>query len=178
MIRELLLDCDGVLANFILGSCRVHQRPYPGGVVSHRNYHHDWGLTDAEFWEKCSGTDFWLQLELCAGAKELVHGLRDMAPVTILTATPRDHTAHSAKVQWLNKHFGIPTEDIIVGSKKHLLANPAHLLIDDYHYNVSMFRKHGGHAIRYPANANDDPQLYRQVLRQVRQIMKSEESNP
>jgi 5'(3')-deoxyribonucleotidase len=126
------------------------------------NTRYDWGsdydpetgegcMFNLEFWDRCSGVDFWSSMPMYAGADELYRRLCDLAPVTIVThARLEDPGCVEGKRKWLHDNLGVPDDDMVFASKKWLLANENTLLIDDNDTNVCRFGGANGPAILYP----------------------------
>lgn len=145
---HILLDCDGVLANFTQASIDAHGRQESHDDIRTWDYFTDeWGMSPEEFWSKCRGYDFWRNIQPYEWAQSVIDLIRakDLT-FTILTAPSNDSECVQAKLDWLDHHFSIPIADVMVGQKKHLLANPEAILIDDSRANVDAFIRSGGKA--------------------------------
>jgi len=163
--KIILLDLDGVLADFVSASIRVHQAPTTYDDITTYDYWKKWPsndnrgqkMDDDEFWKLCSGYDFWYGIEPYAWAEDLYKSLCKISPVKIVTR-PRfdDLGCIPAKIQWSVKHLGCNPEDVIPLYDKSLLSSEGHLLIDDSDENVDAFNAgYGGLAVRFPANWNN-----------------------
>jgi 5'(3')-deoxyribonucleotidase len=159
MITRILLDMDGVIANFFAASLAAHSAAvvkkygikfqfeidatFPRG---------DWdipkllGITAKDFWDPIDNYDFWINVPAFDGARAFVEELQTVAPVTICTSASWSSDCAKAKIEWIENHIGrkIPAFVCHHGAKKSLLANPEHLLIDDYIKNIHEFRNAGG----------------------------------
>ena len=83
-MRQLYLDCDGVLADFDKGATAVLGLPPRAFEKRH-------GL--GKFWQKlATAPDFYFSLPLMDGAMELFEAVRHLDPV-ILTGLPRGNWA-------------------------------------------------------------------------------------
>ena len=148
-ITEVLLDCDGILSNFPEAACKAHGREYVLEEITSFNWYQDiWEMSSKEFWQQIRGHDFWYNMEPYPWAKELIE-LLDYE-FTIVTSPSLDSAFATARTDWLYHHFKIRIPDIMIGSKKFLMANPAHLLIDDRDENIDSFTKRGGRAVTFP----------------------------
>jgi len=177
------LDCDGVLANFIKGACKAHNKPIN---ESKWNFYEDWGMSEQSFWAKCEGEQFWLDLEPYEYANKFLNKLKLLcvnydAELTIVTAPSLDPLSISAKIKWLYKYFKITNNDIVLGSKKWLLAHTKSILIDDYQRNIDLFRLNNGHGIIYPrpwnGNINTTKYDWYKVLKQTKRTLEYITSN-
>jgi len=170
--KQILLDMDGVLANFVQHSNDYHsadqvhdqQLTYDFWHTwrSNWNRRYDWGseydpetgegcMFNFEFWDKCSGAEFWSSMPPYDNIVELYDKLSELAPVTVVThARLEDPECVEGKRQWLSDHLSLPSDDMVFASKKWLLADKDTLLIDDNDSNVCRFGGSNGPAILYP----------------------------
>lgn len=138
----ILLDMDGVLCNFVQASLDVHERTEKHDDIKTWGYYSDWGMSDADFWNKCSGVAFWATLTEYPWAGQLVATADSLAEHYFLTAPSSTRRAECivGKEQWLlgQCYRMIPTEH------KHLLAAPGRVLVDDSEKNITNWIKNGG----------------------------------
>jgi hypothetical protein len=127
---EILLDCDGVLADFVGGASEVHGK---SPEIYSWDFWVQWRLEPEEFWAPLATREFWLGLRPYKWAGELLAGLRELGEVTVCTAPMHLNTevCIGAKLDWLESYFGIRPENVMVGRKKHLMAGKHRILIDD-----------------------------------------------
>jgi len=148
---NILLDCDGVLADFVTGTICAHGiRDFDHDDVDCWAYYEKWGLTAAQFWDKCSGREFWETLPPYPWAVELYRKLSEIGEVTIVTSPPRDPEACTGKMNWLRAVLGIDPGQVFVGSRKSLMARYDNILIDDHTGNTDPFEAHGGAVFLFP----------------------------
>jgi 5'(3')-deoxyribonucleotidase len=152
MTPHILLDMDGVIADFVTASLVRHNRLDKHDDCKQYNYWEPWGITAVEFWDKLQGREFWRDdIPLYSWSMSLIDAIDGMGlDYTILSSPHADVECVPGKLEWLAKHFDIDGPRTMFGRRKHLLANDSHVLIDDCEYNVRMFRKHGGRAILFP----------------------------
>jgi len=137
MKPEVLLDIDGVAANFIEGC-----RPAAESIIG-RTVHHDeidqfmieraLGMDEAQTAElyKHVMTEGWCRsLPAYEGAKEAVNYIRQFADVIPVTAHFFDskHWVHERDL-WIVEHLGIPMTDIVHTHRKFQIDGD--ILIDD-----------------------------------------------
>lgn len=138
MKRTVLLDCDGVLADFIGGVCRTLADL---GHPQHEPHH----VTEFDFCkslkletdvaravkQRISGEPgWWLNLEPFPSARLGVAELREVADVYVVTSPWNSHRNWLwEREAWLKKHFDIPHSHVIAASAKHLVAGD--MLVDD-----------------------------------------------
>lgn len=159
-ISHILLDMDGVMANFVEGACHVHGRGlvdlcqlWPVGEYSIEGV---MGLTSPVFWAglDAAGVEFWRDLSPYPWLKELWAMLQNYGPITISSSPSHGAYAAAGKVLWLRQHIEAGFRDYMFGSAKHLLAAPGRVLIDDSDEKCQQFQAHGGHAIVFPQRWN------------------------
>jgi 5'(3')-deoxyribonucleotidase len=159
---NILLDMDGVLADFITSAVRVFNKNL-GTNVTMEQYATEfgqWGLNEPfnitvnKAWEFISKEEnFWIDIKPYPWAKELYEWLKTIGDVTIITSPSLHEDCATQKMIWLKKHLEINTSDVFIGSKKYLMAGNG-ILIDDYPVNCEKFTKSRGKAILIPSNWN------------------------
>jgi len=148
---NILVDCDGVLANFVKASLAAHGRRETEADCRRYDYYLDWPISTTQFLSKVRGYDFWFGMEEYPWAREL---LRRIGDYTISTKPSVDRECGVGKFDWLRQR-GVKIGDVMVGRKKWLMA-PGSLLIDDHEMNCVEFRAAGGKAIVFPQPWNED----------------------
>lgn len=182
-----LLDCDGVLADFATAALAAHGRSETYQDVTAWDIEEMIGVTPEEFWAKLRGYDFWrFDIQPHEWAHDFLKKLK--GDIVISTSPSLDSYCVAGKLDWLKHHFGITTKDVMVGPKKHLMAQSGHLLIDDRPKNVEKFINAdiSAEAILFPQpwNANADinkdlpadwiytPETWKQVVKIQNQLVK------
>lgn len=157
-LREILLDMDGVLVDFIGAACAAHNkdvtRDLPPGEF---NLERAWGITPREFWKPLDYQGFWSSLQPTSEASQLVQLAVDAVGadnVAILTAPNQSLWCLQEKLQWVQKHFPFLAERVLVGKAKRFCSAPLRCLLDDKDENVREFRHAGGQAILVPRQWN------------------------
>jgi 5'(3')-deoxyribonucleotidase len=151
----ILLDMDGVLANFVDGviaSLGVYE------IVSHDDwaswdYHRELGFTDEQMWAPTREPGWWEALDPYPWAGELVEYLRSSGfKVVFCTSPSTDCKCPMEKVNWLRKHglMDRNKNDYQMGPMKELNAMSGAILIDDSDTNVEKYEKAAGRAILFP----------------------------
>jgi len=134
-MRQLYLDCDGVLADFDKGAIAVlglHPRIY--------EERHGIG----RFWQKLAAApDFYFGLPLKDDAMVLFEAVRHLRPI-ILTGLPRGNWAADQKVRWAARHF--PGTRIIttLARDKRDHAREGDVLVDDQLTHRHLWEEAGG----------------------------------
>jgi hypothetical protein len=134
-MKQLYLDCDGVLADFDKGAAAVLGMPA-------RQFEKRHGL--GRFWQKlATAPDFYFSLPLMDDAMELFEAVRHLEPV-ILTGLPRGNWAADQKVRWAALHF--PGTRIIttMARDKRDHAKEGDVLVDDQDRHRDRWEEIGG----------------------------------
>lgn len=167
MIDCILLDMDGVIADFVSRSLTVCHIPLIHDEVDRWSYFES-HMTATEFWRRIeSDPNFWSSLKPYDWARELYDTLESVAPVTFCSTPSRDSRSAEQKIEWLreygfmgrdeNRYFLVGVAPSSDGHKrgKNMLAGPRRVLIDDSDANVKDFIASGGHGILFPQPWNE-----------------------
>jgi 5'-nucleotidase len=146
-MTRVLLDCDGVLADFI---GPVLDLVY---LVTDRRHTHE--QVDRFDFAACldlspdekravrdviSGTEgWWRSLPVLPRAQDGVRRLREVADVYVVTSPWNScKTWLYEREAWLKEHFGIPHSHVLAGSAKHLVDG--NMLVDDRTETLTRWR--------------------------------------
>lgn len=159
---NILLDMDGVLSDFLSLALEKLNEEYKVRITvdTYANYGkfdmaHYYGCSEKRFWEILErNDDFWCNLKPFPWAKELYEWLCTKGDVTICTSPSHHLKCAGQKMEWIKQHIGVENSHMMVGSRKHLMARPTNVLIDDLASNTMKFREAGGQAILVPSNWN------------------------
>lgn len=152
-MMKLFLDMDGVIADFLGGACKAHNRKSPYEQESSLGIWDTeklWGITAEEFWKPIDAYDkFWDTLDKTPEADALVDmvtSLFGVKNVAVLTSPSMDPTCVPGKRRWMQRHYPQLAGRMIFASAnaKQFLAGRDSLLIDDKDTNVEEFRDSGG----------------------------------
>ena len=177
----ILLDVDGVLADFITASLKANGLPGSHDDVESWNWFIPPGATEDEkksmyrkFMANCDATkDFWIGLNPYWWAHPLHALCKRFDEVVFSTAPSLDPSCSSQKIQWLRNHrFMGNTNAFMIGPHKFLMAKNA-ILIDDSDENVGKFTEREGSAILFPQRWNSARDFVQDRIGYVR--MKLEE---
>jgi len=155
------LDMDGVLADFLGGCCRAHNRPSPYtdpksfGIFELETL---FGISGSKFWEPCNGASFWDDLDKMPDADDIVRlatSVFGVQNIAILTAPSMSSYCVPGKRRWIKRQFPQFSDQMIFTGAKRFLAGPDRVLIDDRSRNIEDFRQAGGTAITVPRLWND-----------------------
>jgi len=159
----IILDVDGVLADFTEAACKVHG--HSGFRSTKWDFFLDWDISETEFWGKIHalGNSFYEDLvQPYPWLAELMTRIDTADDWVLMTATGNNPACYSGKKIWVDKYIQPLFQKevkLIMGHEKHLLAGPNRLLIDDNETNVSKFLSAGGYSILFaqPWNSADTP---------------------
>src|SRR3990167_2542237 len=137
-MKRVLVDCDGVLADFISRVCETIE--FHGGgkfmpdQVTEFNFAKALQLGPflASAVKKTISNEpgWWSSLRPFPEAVDGVARLQEIAEVYVITAPWNScKTWLHDREAWLKKHFGIPHSHVLVGSAKHLVSGD--LFVDD-----------------------------------------------
>lgn len=175
----IYLDMDGVCTDFasasILANGRDPKKVFDAWKKENKNAFLPYIVMDIdkdEYWEAIhsAGENFWIGLNEYPWFNELYKSLTDVADVIFLSATTRDGSCLSGKLNWLQKRFGREFQKYIFTAHKHRLANKNSILIDDYEINTSSFIKHGGSAVLFPQIWNSNHYIISNIDYTIEQV--------
>jgi 5'(3')-deoxyribonucleotidase len=189
-IQKILLDLDGVLANF-------HKKVFE--IFSLKDLSHEintwdslyvrlifeeYGVTVSyeearkEVW-KIIGLHsfrFWSNLELLPWAQDLVRLCQTHAPTFIATSTgsPVAEDSAKGKVLWIKKHF--PELGYFLTDSKTEMSAPGVLLIDDNYDWCKTFREGPGSSYCFPRPWNCTDWETRDPLQEIESLLLQRDS--
>jgi len=131
--HRVILDCDGVLSDFVGGAIEVF-----ADLTGHRYRHEDfkkWELSDtvgarykAAFYERCRRPGWCANLQAYEGAREFVDALRRRAEVYVVTSPlPGAVSWMHERTEWLTQLFDFDAKHVVHTSAKHLIEADAFL---------------------------------------------------
>ena len=104
-----------------------------------------WPMIDKE------GEEWWENMEKLPWADDLINMLkRESKDFFFLSSPSRSPICYSGKMKWVLKNYPKEDRNLFLGCKKHFVANPNVLLVDDTEKKVKKFREYGGHAFKWP----------------------------
>jgi 5'(3')-deoxyribonucleotidase len=151
---NILLDCDGVLADFPSAALRYINaragREYLLGDIEEHDILKALSLDhwQADFDRWCIETDVCRELEPYKGARAFVDELRTLGDVICVTSpySAVPNWMHS-RLAWLSEHVGIGKRDVVFCKRKELVRG--HVLIDDKLENCEDFVKGSQHRVAH-----------------------------
>ena len=159
----ICLDMDGVCTDFVGAALRLHGfDPEEFFEVWPEESYHIVDLVKqvtgvemsyAEFWQPINeaGVDFWHGLLEYPHFKALWSLCQELTgSVYFLTSPSWDPASLMGKVRWMQDQFSLDFRDYVITNRKHLLAKPNMVLVDDLPEHADAFRRHGGKAIQFP----------------------------
>lgn len=147
---RILLDCDGVLADFVGPVLRE------SGAVLRPEDIDRWDLFSLmqpdvreRAFEILRKPEFWRAQPLIPGAAEGVEQLRAGGHEIYFVTSPWKDCAGWGKARraWLEEHFDVDPDHVVITASKWLCVGD--LLVDDSFSNIEAFaREHGAHRVR------------------------------
>jgi hypothetical protein len=151
-MRQLYLDCDGVLADFDKGAAAILGLPPRAFEKRH-------GL--GKFWQKLAqAPDFYFGLPMMADAMVLFDAVRHLDPI-ILTGLPRGNWAAAQKVRWAAKHFSGTRIITTMARDKRNHAKDGDVLVDDQERHRHLWEEVGGVFVHHREAATSLAELAR-----------------
>ncbi len=154
---KILLDVDGVLANFVKAAAKLHCRADPYDLPENfgkYSVEDIWGMSKKDFCEPM-GYEYWKTVELLPYANDIANLLADTFGsdnICLLTAPLKTPGCLEGKREWIKKHF--PGINWLIGKPKYFCAHTNSLLIDDSIVNCEKFVEAGGRAFLVPGPWN------------------------
>jgi hypothetical protein len=134
-MRQLYLDCDGVLADFDKSATALLGAPP-------RQFEKMHGI--GRFWKKlASAPDFYFSLPLMPDAMRLFDAVKHLQPI-ILTGLPRGNWAADQKMRWAAKHFPGVKMITCMARDKRDHAKHGDVLVDDNDKYRHLWEETGG----------------------------------
>ena len=139
-MRQLFLDCDGVLADFETGSVEMLGMPPAAFEERHGK---------RAFWRDGARTkDFYLRLPLMADARTLFDAVAHLDPI-ILTGLPLGNWAAPQKVRWADLHFPHTRIITCMARDKYRHMKGADVLVDDRSDHRDKWEAAGGKFVHH-----------------------------
>jgi 5'-nucleotidase len=159
--RRILLDVDGVLADFthmlLNWTNNEYAEAYTDADIIEFNCFKALGIPSAwpAFNAHVSKVGVCYGIPVREGAQAFVNSLRKFADVVIVTSLYTGAPFWiNERIEWLEDHFEIDAKDVVFTGRKELVAGD--LLIDDALHNVG--RNHYARSILIDQPWNNDPE--------------------
>jgi len=161
---RIFLDQDDVCNTFTMYAlhqlgCKVSATDYadypPVGydIVAAANWFGGQQYTVPDFWNSI-GREVWATVpesEVFPWVLEAAARLVGQENVCIATAPTKDPDCLAGKLEWIHRHFPAwMHRQYVLTPRKHFLAQPGAVLIDDNEENVRLFEVHGGTGVLVP----------------------------
>lgn len=136
---RILLDCDGVICNFVEKILEFDNHEHTYESITDFNIFKAWGQVERwkDFTSWISTPGKVLEMEYFNGSKEFVNELKKFGELYIATSPFKSPNWIPERLEWLETNFGFKADDVCIWSKKHLIK--AELLIDDSLENALNF---------------------------------------
>lgn len=147
---RILLDCDGVLADFIGGvlwvvwrrtGIQLEPTDFPHGEIFKQLGNRDPKLRQLAS-DAILEKDFCESLDVLPKAQEGVRKLQEAGLEIFIVTSPVVRSRHWVyeRYEWLARHFGIRTENVLFTQSKHIVQGD--IFIDDRHDHVEDWTQH------------------------------------
>lgn len=178
---NILLDMDGVVADFTseaIARCNlalrrdhtIHEYATTFGRFEIAKFY---GISKGQFWSIVDAPGLFENLQPFPWALELFDWLNGIASVTFSTTPSLNPDSARQKAVWLQRHLALNNTNLMVGGRKHLMARPNTLLVDDYALNVLSFSAAGGAAVLVPSNWNTPDLTYEKVTSAIESALQA-----
>jgi 5'(3')-deoxyribonucleotidase len=156
-LTQIILDLDGLIVNFHDAALKLHGVHDSVEVFYQNNLGEYWipdilGIPRIHFFVRMD-YNFWRDLDWTSEGPALVEALElrfGQSNIALWSAPCDTPGCCDGKRDWVRYHMHPHYfRHLILGSVKHLAANPSTILIDDYEENVDPFIKKG-HGILFP----------------------------
>jgi 5'(3')-deoxyribonucleotidase len=138
-MTDFLLDCDGVLSDFVAPICARYNKPRE--LITGWDIPEALEIDSADMWAFVGAPGYCRSLPVVAGAQDFVEQLRGLGSVTIVTSPVASDQWIPERLAWLKEHFGFKTSDVCVWSQKHRISGD--VLIDDAAHNMETWPRAG-----------------------------------
>jgi 5'(3')-deoxyribonucleotidase len=159
---RILLDVDGVMADFsqgVIDRLRLRTKLTPEDITQWDIF----GLLEEKFsfyhkklaLELMDVPDFWRRLPCVDGAYDAYIAIEAMGHEIVFVTSPWDscHGWNVARRLWLEEHFGITKDQLVITHAKHLVRGD--ILIDDRESHITDWNRiHGTGGILFAAPYN------------------------
>lgn len=176
MINTIMLDVDGVLANFRKGVHDAFGKSYDYRTLSEKwTFWDDWDDVTGDMVNSICDVLFWQHLPWMHDGNSILDAIyQKFNPLQIYLLTTPMNNVESPTGRWAWVRDNIPQfykRTIITQAPKHLLARPDTLLIDDKDENVDGFREAGGKVLLVPRPWNRLHQQANRTSQYVREFL-------
>ncbi len=149
-MRQLFLDCDGVLADFDTGFLKL--TGYQG-----QEYEDKFG--SKLFWKRIQDAPHYFEnLPLMPDALELFGAVKHLRPI-ILTGCPRGDWAAHQKMRWRDRYFPGVSMVTCLSRNKVDYCQPGDILVDDFLKHSQKWIDGGGVFVHHTSAAESIKQL-------------------
>ena len=149
-MRRILLDMDGVIADFIGAAALLHE--FDASAVKCWDFLESFGIDPVAFWSPM-GRKFWANVPKTIEADAIVQACEEAvgAENVCLLSSPCDTDGCiDGKRDWIRKHYPQFARRAMFGPAKEFCAAPNRLLVDDSDSNCNAFARAGGVACLLP----------------------------
>ena len=147
MTKHILLDCDGVLCDFVQSTIDFYKEHSGVTKTEHDITEFDIfkSFGDKTLWKEyrewANKESFCRNLPAYSNTKKIIDGLHELGEVHIVTSPFDTDFWHKERIEWLEQ-FGIHKNRIVFMKDKEF--HDGDILIDDYHHNTNVWSEKWG----------------------------------
>lgn len=141
-----LIDCDGVLADFVGHILSyIESSVTPDKIENWNLFSHLPSKDRKRASAALNDHLFWRTLPVLDGAPEGVKAIRDKGYHVVVMTSPWNGCPHwhEARLSWLQDQFQVSFSDVLVGHRKYMVD--ASFFLDDKPQNIEHYKRHFGH---------------------------------
>lgn len=159
MMTTILLDCDGVLADFVGGVNRIVTREGHQPIVPETFRFFAGHPAEAAILAELRTTAFWDGLDVIPGAREAVFAMSVAGDEVVVATAAWESCAgwETTRRRWLREHFGISPGHVLVVPGKQKCRVRADVFIDDRPETIRSWALRGGRALLFDQPYNRGP---------------------
>lgn len=166
----VLLDLDGVLADFLGGCLQQHGWNDLDPAKVQWEFWHGKGMSDADFWES-KDFNFWVNLPKTVDGLEILNVVERQVGrhnVFICSSPCLTRGCTAGKALWVEEHLPAGySQRLFLTGRKEVFAGPRKVLVDDNDDNLNRFASAGGNVCCVPRPWNLIGQLGHPVVETV-----------
>jgi 5'(3')-deoxyribonucleotidase len=154
---RIMLDLDGVLCYWekaAAKTCKIdYKDPEIREAIKNGKRLETFIGGDSVMWPMIDkeGEKWWADMEKLDWSDDLISLLKkETKDLAFLSSPSKSPICYSGKIKWVLKNYPKMDRNLFLGCKKHLVANPNVLLVDDTEKKCKEFREYGGHAFQWP----------------------------
>lgn len=166
-ITQVYIDLDGVLANCV-SQLEIYLGKIYTPILGEYDFTKTFDISRNELMRTFDDHDFWATMPHYPWLNQLVEYFESFGVfITFVTHAVDSLHSFTGKYEWFVRYLSKYKDDLVFirAPKRHLLAAPGRVLIDDNDQNVAAWVLNGGEAILFPQTWNANHEYSHQPLR-------------